>query len=102
MSRTTASGCLAVEAMDHGELKDRLLYLHRAGRLVPYPHKLVMGHAKRLKAGCPTANDLSTVRRLIADARYDDEDSSVVLIDDDDGGEASREKAEKATNYEEF
>ena len=99
MSRTTASGCLTVEAMDHGELKNRLLYLHRGGRLVPYPHDLVMGLAKRLKAGCPTPNDISTVRRLIADARYDDEDSSVVLIDDDDGDEAARDKAE---NYEEF
>ena len=98
MSRTTANDCLAVEAMDHGELKNRLLYLHRGGRLVPYPHDLVMGLAHRLKIGRPTPNDISTVRRLIADARYDDEDSSVVLIDDDDG-EAAREKAE---NYEEF
>ena len=84
--------------MDHGELKNRLLYLHRGGRLVPYPHDLVMGLAHRLKIGRPTPNDISTVRRLIADARYDDEDSSVVLIDDDDG-EAAREKAE---NFKEF
>ena len=101
MSRTTATGILAVEAMDHGELKDRLLHLHRGGRLVPYPHNLVMGLAHRLKIGCPTANDLSTVRRLIADARYHDGSEPVDLIDRSDS-EASREKAKKAENYEEF
>ena len=100
MSTTTVSGCLTVEAMDHGELKDRLLYLHRGGRLAPYPHNLVMGHAHRLKIGRPTANDLSTVRRLIADARYDDEDSSVVLIDDED--DSSSKAREMAENHAEF
>ena len=101
MSRTTASGILAVEAMDHGELKNRLLYLHRGGRLVPYPHDLVMGLAHRLKIGHPTPNDISTVRRLIADARYHDDSEPVDLIDRSDS-EAAREKAEKTTNYEEF
>ena len=87
--------------MAHGELKNRLLHLHRGGRLVPYPHDLVMGLAHRLKIGRPTPNDISTVRRLIADARYDDGSEPVDLIDRSDS-EAAREEAEKAENYEEF
>ncbi len=88
---TTANGSLTVNAMDHGELKNHLLYLHRNGRIAPYPHKLVMGHARRLKAGCPTAKDLSTVRRLITGARYDSDDEPVVLIDEGDNP-ADRER----------
>ena len=87
--------------MDHGELKNRLLHLHRAGRLVPYPHNLVMGLAHRLKIGRTTPNDISTVCRLIADARYDGDSEPVDLIDRDDG-EAGREKTAKIENYEEF
>ncbi len=94
----TASGTKPVEDMDHGELKIRLLELHRGGRLVPYPHGKVMGHAKRLKAGCPTAYDLSTVRRLIINARYDSSDDPVILIDLDDNPDDD----EMALNYAEF
>ncbi len=95
---TTANGSLTVEAMDHGELKNRLLYLHRNGRIAPYPHNLVMGHAKRLKAGCPTEKDLSTVRRLIIDARQSADDP-VVLIDE---GDDETEHFSQNPTYAEF